>query len=332
VAQVAVEAFDPVAEVPFQIARSDKVATAGSCFAQHMSKKIRSAGFQFFVTEQPASPGDEAQARGFYDFSARYGNIYTARQLVQLFDRAFGYFCPIDSHWTLPDGRLCDPFRPRIEPDGFPSIEALIEDRQRHFAAVRKMFEELDVLVFTLGLTECWVSRLDGAAYPMAPGVAGGAFDPARYQFANFGLEEVVADLKSFIRKLRLVNAGAKLLLTVSPVPLVATYEASHVLLSTTYSKSVLRVAAEVVSRSCEGVCYFPSFEIISGNYNRGRYFGPDLRSVTEEGVEHVMRIFMRHFTDSAASAGPAPAGNGHHDEMMALAEAACDEELLERK
>ena len=334
VTHVAATEFDPVAEVPFKIARSDKVATAGSCFAQHMSKRIRSAGFQFLVTERPSSAGDDAQARGFYDFSARYGNIYTARQLVQLFDRAFGYFCPIDSHWVLSNGRFCDPFRPRIEPEGFSSVEALLEDRQHHFEAVRRMFEELDILVFTLGLTECWVSRLDGAAYPMAPGVAGGAFDPARYQFANFGLDDVTADLKSFIHKLRLVNSRAKLLLTVSPVPLVATYEPRHVLVSTTYSKSVLRVAAEVVSRSCEGVCYFPSFEIITGNYNRGRYFGPDLRSVTEEGVDHVMRIFMGHFTDGPASAAPAAtaADDDHHNEMMALAEAACDEEVLERK
>jgi hypothetical protein len=81
-------------------------------------------------------------------------------------------------------------------------------------------------------------------------------------------------------------------------------------------------------------VCYFPSFEIVSGNYNRGRYFGPDLRSVTEEGVDHVMRIFMRHFTGVAEPAGrAAPAAeDGHHEAMMALAEAACDEEVLERK
>ncbi|MDH3436657.1 MAG: GSCFA domain-containing protein, partial [Betaproteobacteria bacterium] len=269
--------------------------------------------------------------------SARYGNIYTARQLLQLFDRAFGYFSPVDNHWTLPGDRFCDPFRPRIEPDGFPSVAALVEDRQRHLAAVRIMFEQLDVFVFTLGLTECWASRLDGAAFPIAPGVAGGRFDPSKYEFTNFGVNEVVSDLESFIRKLRVVNPGARLILTVSPVPLVATYEPNHVLVSTTYSKSVLRVAADMVRRSCEGVCYFPSFEIITGNYNRGRYFGPDLRSVTEEGVDHVMSTFIRHMTDGGELAGArdAEAAMPESDtdqEMAALAEAMCEEELLERK
>jgi hypothetical protein len=32
-------------------------------------------------------------------------------------------------------------------------------DRDSHLHHVREMFENLDVLVFTLGLTECWVSR-----------------------------------------------------------------------------------------------------------------------------------------------------------------------------
>jgi hypothetical protein len=334
VAQVPVQHMDPVGQVPFRISRSDRVATAGSCFAQHISKRIRSAGFQFLVTEQPpeGEPGDGG-ARGFYDFSARYGNLYTARQLVQLFDRAFGYFSPLESYWTLPRGRFCDPFRPRIEPDGFASVEALLADRQRHLAAVKDMFLRLDVLVFTLGLTECWISRLDGAAFPLAPGVAGGEFDSSRHEFVNFSVDDVVSDLRAFIRKLRLVNPGARLLLTVSPVPLAATYEPGHVLVSTTYSKSVLRVAADTVSRSHDGVCYFPSFEVIAGHYNRGRYFGQDLRSVTEEGVDHVMSVFMRHLTDAGAAGPgePAPASPAV-EEMVALAEAACDEELLERK
>ena len=334
VSRVAARNFDPVTEVPFRITRTDGVATAGSCFAQHISKRLRSSGFRFLATEKAHNGAVAEGGAPGYDFSARYGNIYTARQLLQLFDRAYGYFAPREEYWELPNGRFCDPFRPQIEPEGFASVEALVADRERHFAAVRGMFEQLDIFVFTLGLTECWISRLDGAVYPVAPGVAGGEFDPDRYVFANFGVPEVQGDLETFIGKLRLVNPKAKLILTVSPVPLVATYTDRNVLVATTYSKSVLRVVAETVSRSVEDVQYFPSFEIITGNYNRGRYFGPDLRAVTEEGVDHVMSVFMGHLTDAdpqpSAETGPeVDAGSG---EMIALAEAACDEDLLARK
>lgn len=339
VAQVPIGKFDPVLNVPFKVSRSDKVATAGSCFAQHISKRIRSSGFQFFVAEACESGKEEgADNRGFYDFSARYGNIYTARQLIQLFDRAFGYFRPVDVYWRFGEDRFCDPFRPRIEPDGFSAIQSLLDDRDRHFTAVRDMFSRLDVFVFTLGLTECWVSRLDGAAYPIAPGVAGGEHDPSKYEFVNFGVDEVVPDLRLFIHKLRLVNPRAKVILTVSPVPLAATYEPRNVLVSTTYSKSVLRVAAEVTAQNHHDVYYFPSYEIITGNYNRGRYYGADLRAITQEGVDHVMSVFMKHLTEGGDAQSPSMTasqetqeGDEAVAELMALAAAECDEELLEK-
>ncbi len=322
VAQVPIELFELVQDVAFKISRIDKVATAGSCFAQHISKRLRKNGFCFLVTEA-SNDKDES-----YDFSARYGNVYTARQLLQLFDRAFGYFTPIDSFWLLSESRYCDPFRPRLKPNGYATLDALTEDRERHLQAVREMFSALDVFVFTLGLTECWRSKLDGAVYPIAPGVAGGCFDDDKYEFVNFTVGDVVNDLKQFIYKLRLINPKAKLILTVSPVPLVATYEKKHVLLSTTYSKSVLRVAAEMVVGELDGVSYFPSYEIITGSYNRGRYFAADLRTVTEEGVDQVMAVFMKNMTEGYI----AEQSFGDYDEeMLALSEMACDEVALEK-
>jgi len=334
VAAVPAATLDPVHKPPFQIARTDKVATAGSCFAQHISKHLRKGGFQFLVTEQPATGEGSAEQRGFYDFSARYGNLYTSRQLVQLFDRAYGKFKPAEEHWALEGGRVCDPFRPRIEPDGFTSLQELRQDRARHLKAVRDMFEQLDVFVFTLGLTECWISKQDGAAFPLAPGVAGGRFDPSRHAFVNLGAEEITADLRVFIEKLRGVNPKARVILTVSPVPLAATYEDEHVLVSTTYSKSVLRVAAETIRRSHEGVYYFPSYEIITGAYARGKYFAADLRSVTEEGVSHVMQVFMQRMAGAGTGAVAASdqADDAKMDEMEALADANCDEILLARR
>jgi len=87
-----------------------------------------------------------------------------------------------------------------------------------------------------------------------------------------------------------------KILLTVSPVPLVATYEKRHVLVSNTVSKSVLRVAADEVERAFDNVIYFPSYEIITSPANSGKYYQDDLRRVTDIGIDHVMRVFSKHF------------------------------------
>jgi hypothetical protein len=270
-------------------------------------------------------------------FSARYGNIYTARQLKQLFDRAYGTFGPAEDAWIEADGTVLDPFRPTVQPGGFVSVEEMTADRRQHLAAVRTLFETLDVLVFTLGLTECWRSLQDGAIFPVCPGVSGGRFDPGRHGFLNQSVTEVIADLDDFIMRLRGVNAGAQLILTVSPVPLVATAEpAANVLAATTYSKSVLRVAAETVRKAHPNVHYFPSYEIITGAHARGAYYADDLRNVTENGVAHVMRLFFAHATQAGMampSSAPAetPAANAFLRQAQAFVEVECDEVALER-
>lgn len=192
---------------------------------------------------------------------------------------------PEEVAWKYGD-YLVDPFRPNIQPNGFPNIEELIADRDQHLRRVKVMFEECDFFVFTLGLTEHWYSTSDGSVFPVCPGVAGGEFDPRKYSFGNQSVGEVVADFQAFLNEFRNINNRAQIILTVSPVPLATTAEMRHVLVSTTLSKSILRCACDEIVKQNNGIAYFPSYEIITGNYNRGRYYDSDLRSVTDEGVQ----------------------------------------------
>ncbi len=306
VAKLPMAEVDPVIGTPrFQIDARTRVATAGSCFAQHISRRLQQRGFAYLVTEPapPALDADAATRHHYGVYSARYGNLYTARQLLQLFERAYGEFLPGETAWLRPDGRLADPFRPEIAPDGFADLDSLLASRHEHLAAVRALFETVEVFVFTLGLTEAWRSKADGAVVPLAPGVVAGDADADLYEWVNFGVAEVMADLDVFVAKLAHVNPGAKVLFTVSPVPLAATYDEAHVLSATTYSKSVLRVAAAEMARRHAQCSYFPSYEIITGNFSRGAYFGADLRSVNAAGVDHVMRLFFAHYAPSGVNA-----------------------------
>ena len=326
---------DPVAGAFTRITRDDKVATAGSCFAQHVARHLAASGFNYLVTESahPIVPDDAARAAGYGVYTARYGNIYTTLQLVQLFDRAYGRFDPVEDVWIAPDGTgVVDPFRPTIQPGGFASEAEMRADRAQHLARVREAFETLDVLVFTLGLTEAWVSKIDGAAFPLCPGVAGGVFDPAAHEFRNLRMAEVGAQIGAFVDRLRSVNPAARIVLTVSPVPLAATASGQHVLPATIYSKSVLRAAAQEAAEDLAQVFYFPSYEIVTGPQARGRFFADDLREVTEAGVEHVMRIFLRHA--AGIEAGPVQAavtaGDGFTTEMADWVATMCDEAMLD--
>ena len=217
-------AIDPVLPPPWRIGSEAKIVTAGSCFAQHVARHLRDQGYPLFETEpaHPLMPARLAEAYGYGVYAARYGNIYTSRQLLQLWRRATGRMQPVEDCWQQ-DGGWFDPFRPTIQPGGFSSMREYTEDRRQHFAAVRRAFSEMDVFVFTLGLTECWVSRLDGAAYPVCPGVAAGRFDAERHVLVNLGVQEVVEDLRAFISEVRAIKPRLRLILTVSPVPLAAT-------------------------------------------------------------------------------------------------------------
>ncbi|MCI4661104.1 MAG: GSCFA domain-containing protein [Neomegalonema sp.] len=295
-------AFDPVVNPKFRIETEERVATAGSCFAQHIARTLSGVGFNYFVPEDGGGLDPaEAKRRNFGVFSGRFGNIYTARQLRQVFEEAFGGPAPVEDAWQRPDGRWVDPYRPQVEPDGFDSPDAVRAERAVHLGHVRAMFEGAEVFMFTLGLTEGWRSRRDGRVFPLAPGVAGGSYDPAQHEFINFEVDEVIADMSAFVEGFRRINPGVKIALTVSPVPLIATYEDRNVLVSTTLSKSVLRVAADVLSRRFELLDYFPSFEIITGNYTMSSYYEADLREVTPEGVAHAMRVFLANYTDRGA-------------------------------
>ena len=326
---------DPVVAAKFTIDASARVATAGSCFAQHIARQLQSIGCNYYVTEEDrALTEEESLRRNYRVFSARYGNIYTARQLIQLIDEAYGQRTPVEPAWRRADGRFVDPFRPNIEPDGFASVEDVRRERAGHLACVRQMFENADVFVFTLGLTEAWRSQADGSVFPLAPGVVAGDYSESAHEFVNFGVADVEQDMHGFLARVRQVNPNLKVLLTVSPVPLIATYSDRHVLAASTYSKSVLRVAAETLSRSHDYVDYFPSYEIITGSFNRGRYYEDDGRQVNAQGVAHAMRCFVDNYLDAgrsaagrardSASSAPAHGGLGADDVV-------CDEESIDQ-
>ena len=325
--------YDAGRKFTFDIS-ADRFATAGSCFSQHFGRELARRGGRLVTTETRHPLVRPVPNDGYDLFSARYGNIYTTLQLEQLIDRAYGRFAPVEDIWVGSDGKsVVDPFRPTIQPGGFASEAEMRADRAQHLGHVREALETLDLMVFTLGLTEGWRSKIDGAAFPLCPGVAGGVFDPALHEFHNARTGEVRSQIGAFVERLRAINPRARLILTVSPVPLAASASGNHVLPATIYSKSALRAAAQEAAEDLEDVFYFPSYEIVTGPQARGRFFAEDLREVTEEGVEHVMRVFLRH---AAGLEAPAPgltaaeSDEGFTESVANWVETMCDEAMLD--
>lgn len=302
-----------------------RIGTAGSCFAQHIGRELRLKGFNFVDTE-PAPAFLKQTSRldyGYGMYSARYGNIYNTRQLLQLLQRALNEFTPVESYWKKDNG-FVDPFRPTIEPEPFDSVEELDIVRNHHLKCVVDLFEKTDVFVFTLGLTEAWINKNDAAVYPICPGVSGGEYSDTKYKFSNFNFPEIRNDLESFFTRVRQINSKMRFILTVSPVPLIATATNRQVVVANMHSKSILRAVAGFLSEKFYYVDYFPSYEIINSHVMKAQFYNPDMRTVHEAGVKHVMEQFFKEHT-------PPSERKPQNDlnQINDLDDIACDEELL---
>lgn len=290
------QAINGIYKKKFNISPKEKIATAGSCFAQHISHHLKKNGYNVLDLEPPPE-GLRAELRqtyGFSMYSARYGNIYTVRQLLQLAQEAAGKRFPQNIIWEK-NGKFYDALRPSIEPNGFESAEEVLEHREFHIPIVRELFKKLDLFIFTLGLTEMWVHKKSGTVYPTAPGTLAGTFDHNTYEFQNAQFQDIIQDFNDFQNTLKKIRKGKpyKILLTVSPVPLTASASGEHVLPSTVYSKSTLRSVAGQLSTNQAHIDYFPSYEIVTNPRMHSTGFSSNLRSVRNETVETVMTHFF---------------------------------------
>ena len=314
------------------LSAEDKVVTFGSCFAQHISRALVSNGFSWLDAE----PGPRALSKklaadyNYGIFSARTGNIYTAKALLQWLEWAFGVTEEPNEIWEK-NGRFFDPFRPAIEPDGFVDAEELRMSRRQTLKALRTCVTESDVFVFTLGLTEAWENSAGGGyTYATCPGTNAGSFDDTCHEFRNYDYASVHEHLSKAVDLMRSHNPDLRVLLTVSPVPLTATAAGKHVVVSTTYSKSVLRAVAGAFSDARDYVDYFPSYEIITAPCFRGTFYAPNDRNVSPKGVAFVMEHFMAELSPPARKTASQESVPTEAPEVSNADDLRCEEEILE--
>jgi len=322
--------IDFMAESKFKLSPEERIGTAGSCFARHIAKNLATLGLTHYVSETAPHMLSELRREElqYGTFSARYGNIYTARQLRQLIEFAFAerpachLFCEQENGWF-------DLLRPGVQKTGFECRADLECDRLFHLDRVKRLFLDADCMVFTLGLTEAWVDQASGAVFPVCPGTLVGQYDPSSHKFTNFGFVQVLDDLEWCVEFVRRHNPTMKWILTVSPVALAATATNRHVLVANSASKAVLRAVTEDLCSRHSNCEYFPSYEICASVANFGQFLDSDLRNVSARGVKLVMRVFKRAFCSDQPASQSSSAKRAEvslEKQIEAAARSECDE------
>jgi hypothetical protein len=314
----------------FNITKNTRIATVGSCFARHISPHLKSNGYDFLDVEPPPPdlPVSLHQKYGYSAYSARYGNIYNVRQLFQLAQEVAGEWTPQNYIWEK-NGKFHDALRPTVEPNGADTPEEVAELRCHHIQRVKKLFQTLDLLIFSFGSTEMWLHKESGTGYPAAPGTLVGNFDEGLYEFKNAQFEETINDFNSFQNVLKQIRGGKpfKILLTVSPVPLAATASGNHVLPSTVYSQSILRSAAGQLSTNQSHIDYFPAYEIAVNPRLHSTSFNANLRSLRNKSVDIVMKhFFAEHLPNKTDRLSSRVVSSVH----LGLGDVQCEEALYE--
>lgn len=131
-------------------------------------------------------------------------------------------------------------------------------DRQAFEDAMRAA----DGFVFTVGVGEIWRDLQTGQVF--WKGVPESLYDPARHQHGISSVEENADNMIRLCAILRERFPEKPIVLTVSPVPLRATFRDMSCAEADCVSKSVLRAAVDrTVASGIPGVYYWPSFEIV---------------------------------------------------------------------
>ncbi len=263
-----VEGWLPAAPL---IGEGTRVIGVGSCFARYFILWLAENGFNKNVDTSP------------YNALMRYGATFESPAVIaQQFRWAFGEF---DSHDALWIGKDKEVFEAN-------------EERRR---LVRGTLEATDVLILTLGLSEVWYDKQTGE--PLWRALTKRHYDPARHVFRV----ETMADTKRCLEKIEEIRRrhlpNLKIVYTVSPVRMTATFRPVSAITANSVSKAILRAAldeflrerSELVNRE---LFYFPSYEIVH-DYFRDP-FEEDNRHVATFVASRIVQAFARYYCDPA--------------------------------
>ncbi len=260
--------------------RSTPIASIGSCFAREIKDYLESHDFNYVQTAE----GPNARHG-----SAAWDRVYNTFCLRQEFERALGCFEPSEAFWELDDGRVLDPYRKDVQ---WESLEEARAGLAEHKRTARLALTQARVLVVTVGLTEIWHSKDDDSVFFQVP--PADIYEPSRHEFRVSTFTENLENLERVRELLHAENPDCKLVITVSPVPLRATFRDENVVSCNVQSKSTLLTATREFCSRHDNVWYFPSYELVSTVIPDP--FEEDNRHVKRTTVNEIMRVFENNF------------------------------------
>ncbi len=267
----------PGFEPSFKLVPGEKVFTIGSCFARNIEAQLRRLGYKIPMLEYVPEELTGKPLDGFnnkFTPQSMLNEVSWALDPEATFDPT-DFFLPQESGLFI-DGQLMS----KIE-----VTEARAVERRREMNEMFRIAAQCRVIVITLGLVEAWFDKKTGVYLNRELPRHNAFAEPDRFESHVLSYEELLTATRQLVNLLlKHGHPEARIVMTVSPVPMTATFSGRDVLVANGYSKAVLRTVAEHVYREFEQVDYFPSYESVTLS-NRDMVWQDDLIHVTSDIV-----------------------------------------------
>ena len=185
-------------KTPF-IDRQTRITAFGSCFAANISKYLARRSFSILTD------GDN-ESSSAYVIRCGEGMVNTYA-ILQQFEWAFEGKAPQQDLWH-----------------GYDAQAFGYDEKIR--LETRALFDQSDVFIVTLGLSEVWYDEPTGEVFWRA--VPQDFYDPSRHKFRVASVSENLANLRKVVELIRRYRPSARILMTLSPIPLVPHSEMFH--------------------------------------------------------------------------------------------------------
>jgi hypothetical protein len=160
----------------------------------------------------------------------------------------------------------------------------------------KALFDQADLFIITLGLSEVWYDAQSNEVFWRA--VPHDKYDPSRHKFRIATMAETYANIAKIHALIRKNRPEARILFTISPIPLGATFRPVSAITASEASKAILKASLDEFYRntteSDNRLFYFPSYEICKALFLHP--FGRDGRHVLPYILDLNMLVFERFY------------------------------------
>ena len=250
-----------------KINHTQEVLFIGSCFSEHISKKL--VDLKFEIDSNPFGI--------VFNPKSIYLTLQNCIQNTEINDlhyieRDQNWFC-LDAHSSLNSSKKNE-------------LQSTLLDARTNW---RKKINTANWLVITFGSANCY-------EFIKTQTIVSNCHKLPANQFIKkmISTQDIVSDYNILINELKLINPNLKIIFTVSPV--------KHLrdgVIENSLSKSILIQAAHQLISKHANCFYFPAYELITDDLRDYRFYESDMAHPTTQAINYVFDKFVEvYFND----------------------------------